>query len=150
MATLLEIAIHSTASLEETCDFFNAEEWNQETEQALFHRLHELVCLLRPFTNNLLIKCQAEVSDPEGLILLLRKTLNTPARINTQKLSKRESEILGLIMQGLTNPEIAEKLFISAETVKSHRRHILTKTGARNTAALVTYYHQTFFDSQAP
>jgi DNA-binding NarL/FixJ family response regulator len=51
-------------------------------------------------------------------------------------------------MQGLTKPEIAERLFISTETVKPHRGHILTKTGARNPAALVTYYHQTFFDNQ--
>ncbi len=53
---------------------------------------------------------------------------------------------IGLIMQGFTNNEIAEKLFISYETVKSHRKHILLKTGAKNTAALINYYHQTFFD----
>jgi DNA-binding CsgD family transcriptional regulator len=49
-------------------------------------------------------------------------------------------------MQGYTNHEIAGKLFISYETVKSHRKHILLKTGAKNTAALINYYHQTFFD----
>ncbi|MBL0133790.1 MAG: helix-turn-helix transcriptional regulator [Chitinophagaceae bacterium] len=49
-------------------------------------------------------------------------------------------------MQGHTNNDIAEKLFISYETVKSHRKNILEKTGAKNTAALINYYHQTFFE----
>jgi DNA-binding NarL/FixJ family response regulator len=49
-------------------------------------------------------------------------------------------------MQGMTNHEIADKLFVSFETIKSHRKNILHKTGARNTAALVNYYHHAFFD----
>ncbi len=150
MSTLLEIALHTRTKPEETLEFFTTDEWNQDSEQALFHKLHELICLLRPYANHLVIKCQAEVSSPENIVLLLKKSLKKTAEINTLKLSKRETEILGLIMQGLTNPEIAERLFISTETVKSHRGHILTKTGARNTAALVTYYHQTFFDKQDP
>lgn len=148
MSTLLEIAFHTRTKPEEILEFFTTDEWNQETEQALFHKLHELICLLRPHANHLIIKCKAEVAHPESLSFLLKKSLNKPVGINTQKLSKREAEILGLIMQGLTNPEIAKRLFISIETVKSHRRHILIKTGARNTAALVTYYHHTFFDNQ--
>jgi DNA-binding CsgD family transcriptional regulator len=49
-------------------------------------------------------------------------------------------------MQGLTNVMIAEKLFISYETVKTHRKNILEKTGSKNTACLINYYHQTFFE----
>jgi DNA-binding NarL/FixJ family response regulator len=52
-------------------------------------------------------------------------------------LSKREKEVLRLVFDGWTNKEIANKLFISFETVKSHRKHILSKTGSKNTAALV-------------
>jgi DNA-binding NarL/FixJ family response regulator len=51
-------------------------------------------------------------------------------------LSKREKEVLRLMFDGLTNKEIAGKLFISFETVKSHRKNILHKTGSKNTAAL--------------
>ncbi len=58
----------------------------------------------------------------------------------------REIEILGLIMLGYTNQQIAEKIFVSFETVRSHRKHILEKTGAKNTAALINYYHETFFE----
>lgn len=51
-------------------------------------------------------------------------------------LSKREKEVLRMMFDGLTNKEIAQKLFISFETVKSHRKKILMKTGSKNTAAL--------------
>ena len=53
------------------------------------------------------------------------------------KLSRRELEILQLIMDELTAAEIAVKLFISLGTVETHRRNILSKLGARNTAGLV-------------
>lgn len=52
-------------------------------------------------------------------------------------LTRREKEILLLIAEGYTNPEIAEKLFISATTVDSHRKNLLAKLNARNSAMLV-------------
>lgn len=52
-------------------------------------------------------------------------------------LSRREKEILGLILDELTTKEIAGKLFISVGTVETHRRNMLAKVGARNTAGLV-------------
>ncbi|QNJ98074.1 response regulator [Constantimarinum furrinae] len=52
-------------------------------------------------------------------------------------LSRREKEILELILEEYTTQEIAEKLFISFGTVETHRRNMLIKTGARNTAGLV-------------
>ncbi|MEZ4875486.1 MAG: response regulator transcription factor [Flavobacteriaceae bacterium] len=52
-------------------------------------------------------------------------------------LSRREKEILTLILEEFTTQEIAEKLFISFGTVETHRRNMLIKTGARNTAGLV-------------
>lgn len=54
-------------------------------------------------------------------------------------LSEREMEILLEICSGLTNQEIAEKLFISKRTVDKHRANILEKTGCRNTANIVVY-----------
>lgn len=54
-------------------------------------------------------------------------------------LSKREIEILLLIAEGLTNNEIAEKLFTSRRTVEGHRQNLLEKTGARNTATLIRF-----------
>jgi len=53
--------------------------------------------------------------------------------------SNREIEILGLIADGYTNLEIADKLFTSKRTVEGHRLQMISKTGVRNTAALVKY-----------
>jgi len=52
-------------------------------------------------------------------------------------LSRREKEILALIISELTSSEIAEKLFIGLGTVESHRRNMIRKLGVRNTAGLV-------------
>jgi DNA-binding NarL/FixJ family response regulator len=52
-------------------------------------------------------------------------------------ITKRESEILKLIADGLTNQEIADQLFISTFTVDSHRKNLLLKFNAKNTATLV-------------
>ena len=52
-------------------------------------------------------------------------------------LTAREKEVLSLIAEGFTNPEIAEKIFLSTFTVDSHRKNILAKLGAKNTASLV-------------
>lgn len=54
-------------------------------------------------------------------------------------LTKREAEILGLIAQGLTNPEIAERLFLSGHTIKTHINRIFTKTGSRDRMAAAHY-----------
>ncbi len=52
-------------------------------------------------------------------------------------LSAREKEILGLITEGYTNPQIAEKIFLSQFTVDSHRKNLLAKLNVKNTASLV-------------
>ena len=61
-------------------------------------------------------------------------------RKNEQKeilLTRREKEVLELIGEGLTNGEIAEKLFVSITTVISHRKNILEKFNVSNTALLI-------------
>ena len=61
-------------------------------------------------------------------------------------LSARESEVLALIAEGLTNPAIAEALYISRETVKSHVKQVLRKLGvsSRIEAAAVALRDQSF------
>ncbi len=54
-------------------------------------------------------------------------------------LTKRESEVLKLVAEGLTNFQISEKLFISVDTVDSHRKNLYTKLHINNTALLVRY-----------
>jgi DNA-binding NarL/FixJ family response regulator len=55
------------------------------------------------------------------------------------KLSSREIDIAKQIMEGLTNGEIADKLFLSVRTVETHRKNILAKLNLKNTASLVKY-----------
>ncbi|RFP65428.1 DNA-binding response regulator [Hymenobacter lapidiphilus] len=55
------------------------------------------------------------------------------------ELSGRELEVLQLIAEGLTNQEIADKLFASKRTIETHRQNIIEKTQTKNTAALIRY-----------
>ncbi len=52
-------------------------------------------------------------------------------------LTAREKEILALIAEGYTNPQIAEKIFLSPFTVDSHRKNLLAKLDVKNTASLI-------------
>jgi DNA-binding NarL/FixJ family response regulator len=76
---------------------------------------------------------------------LLRKIINNFGRKSTNKtienagLTEREMDVLQQICLGLTNEEIAQKLFISPKTVKSHRSNLLEKTGCKNTPALILF-----------
>jgi len=54
-------------------------------------------------------------------------------------LTQREAEILALIAQGLTNPEISARLFLSSHTVKTHISRIFAKTGSRDRVAAIGY-----------
>jgi DNA-binding NarL/FixJ family response regulator len=54
-------------------------------------------------------------------------------------LSKRETEVLRCFAEGLSNPQIAEKLFISTRTVESHKNHIMQKLNLKTQVELLKY-----------
>jgi DNA-binding NarL/FixJ family response regulator len=54
-------------------------------------------------------------------------------------LTKREKEILKLIVEGLSTKQIADKLFLGEETIKSHRKNLMSKLNQPNVAALVKF-----------
>ena len=58
-------------------------------------------------------------------------------------LTTREAEVLTLLAAGLSNAEIAQRLFVSNATVKTHINRIFAKTGARDRAQAVRYAYQT-------
>ena len=73
-----------------------------------------------------------EYLDPRLTPLLVRR-----GNGRTRLLSPREREILGLLSQGLSGENAAEKLFLSPETVRTHVRNAMGKLGARSRAHLV-------------
>ena len=73
----------------------------------------------------------------------LHKSLTNLNLAKLEMLSPREMEVLALISKSMTNEEIADKLFLSSKTVKTHLRNIFMKAGIRNRveAALVYTRH---------
>jgi DNA-binding NarL/FixJ family response regulator len=67
------------------------------------------------------------------------KEYQRSSKIEMPVLSRREKEILALIAEGYTNPQIAEKLFVSPFTVDSHRKNLLAKLDVKNTAMLIRF-----------
>ena len=68
----------------------------------------------------------------EEIDLLMRNR-----RLNPVWLTPREKELLRFIVDGYTNPEIAEKMYLGVETINGYRKNLLIKLGAKNTAMMV-------------
>ncbi len=68
---------------------------------------------------------------------LQKKRRPVPVLNATERITEREQEVLELMCQEHTTAEIAEKLFLSVRTVETHRKHLMEKLGAKNTAGIV-------------
>jgi DNA-binding CsgD family transcriptional regulator len=130
----------------QTIDFFDNNEWSLDSEKTFIAKIQELFTVLRGNCTSINLIFNVTTNNEYYVSSILKGKKNAHDETIPTKLSIRELEVLGLIMNGMTNNEIAEKLFISYETVKSHRNNILIKTGSKNTAALINHYHQTFFE----
>lgn len=85
------------------------------------------------------------VLDPSAVRIVIEELRQgtTSARRPSSRLTKREDEILRLIVGGKSSREIADRLGISAKTVDNLRAHVLRKLGARNTAEAIVIALQT-------
>lgn len=72
------------------------------------------------------------LSDQASITIDENKNAQVPV------ITRREKEVLMLIAKGLTNKEIADKLFISTTTVDTHRKNLLAKFQVKNTASLIS------------
>lgn len=84
---------------------------------------------------------QGERVFSKTIIQLMQKSYSTSyaADSSTVSISPREQEVLNLIAQGKTSPEIADMLFISVRTVQSHRSNIIQKLNIKSASGLVRY-----------
>ncbi len=83
------------------------------------------------------IQTQGSYFEPTLTQSLLKNLSQPKNKTGKPPLSSRELEILTLIAQELTTPEIAQHLHLSPLTIEKHRKNILLKAGARNTAGLI-------------
>jgi DNA-binding NarL/FixJ family response regulator len=81
----------------------------------------------------LVYKGKTYLSTEAGLAL----KSGTELKSKFPPLTKREKEVLGHIADGLTNPQIAGKLFLSIDTIEGHRKNLHTKLNVKNTAMLI-------------
>ena len=72
-------------------------------------------------------KIETVLVEKEVYVVRNENFVQDSSLINQLELSKRELEILGLLAEGLSNQEIAEKLFVSLSTVKTHNQNIFEK-----------------------
>lgn len=122
---------------------FTSENWSKEAEAHLIEQIQKLFIHIQPPAKKLTFIIQVRVDNATETGFLLRnKLIKNGNHLKTSNLTERELQIIDLIAEGFTNKEIAQKLYISLETVRSHRKHLLFKTGSKNTAMLIKYYDQ--------
>lgn len=96
--------------------------------------------LLKDVSPGILIKAIETVYGGEQFLNeeLKKQLLNSlSGHGEKQLITRREKEILKLILEENTNQQIADKLFLSLRTVENHRNNLLQKLNAKNTAGLV-------------
>jgi DNA-binding NarL/FixJ family response regulator len=86
--------------------------------------------ILKEAPHSTLVRAIEKIAEGESYVDPALMPEFLAARDQGEMLTAREREILQLLADGMSNADVAEKLFISQETVKSHVRHILTKLEA--------------------
>lgn len=121
--------------------WFNVEEFKRQYE-AHEMKLVSLICTV--VDSNMLKGYDDSINlfdDMDTLSSKISVMMNVSDEEDSDRetLSQREKEILGCVVKGMTNKEIAEKLYISVHTVITHRRNITRKLQVHSAAGLTIY-----------
>jgi FixJ family two-component response regulator len=92
--------------------------------------------LIKPFQDEELLQAVGQAFSLERAQRRAESLLNS-IQARAETLTERERQVMGLVTAGLTNKEIAEKLFLSVVTVKLHRGQVMRKMQAESLADLV-------------
>lgn len=96
-------------------------------------------CLLKNNSGEELITAINRVMSGKNYYDLIKTFNSDQEEVVQYKLSEREIDIIRAMAEGLTSYEIADKLFISEHTVKTHRKNILRKTNFSNASQLIQF-----------
>lgn len=96
-------------------------------------------CVLKNNSGTDLITAIERVVEGKTYFDQLNEFVDAPKALKEFKLGEREIEIIELISEGITSREIADRLFISEHTVKTHRKNIFRKVGVKDADALVNW-----------
>lgn len=149
----VEIAVFSTfedfmPTSNETFDYYftNSEILVLNTDFFLPRRSKTMILINGPeghgepsSTNHIALLASQEIIIEQIQQLLAGDNTSNQANENNKELSSRETDVLQLIVKGITNKEIADKLNISLNTVLTHRKNITTKLGIKTVSGLTFY-----------
>lgn len=113
-------------------NFFRSQELGDMTQREL-----SILEVIKDHLNNILFSMSLSSKTNDG-----RKSLNEED-LNRYNLSKRENELVKLLIKGCSNSEISEKLCISISTVKKHVYNIFTKIGVNSRMQLIKLLGET-------
>ncbi|WP_430817737.1 response regulator transcription factor [Carboxylicivirga sp. RSCT41] len=109
----------------------------KKPEAVVMHVFNSSLPMGSPANHLSIIDSREVLSDKFEQVL--EKLSQNRKELDTEELSPREKDILKEVALGLTNKEIAEKMYISSHTVISHRKNITRKLGIKTVSGLTVY-----------
>ena len=112
----------------------------EEQDEHLLYFIHFLFENLAELVKDIEVSCQTPRNDskPKRSVVRINKNQIDNAEQESPFITRREMDVLNLLVKGFCAKEIANALFISETTVITHKRHLKEKFNARNSAELIS------------
>lgn len=131
-------ACESIIKIQPTCKVIAI---SNNNEQSIIQRMLQSGAsgyILKNASTEELISCmETALSGKIALSSSIKEIMQSATNGSLPVLTRREKEVLGLLVKGLTTQEIADKMFVSPLTIESHRRNLLQKFKVSNSVSLV-------------